>query len=492
MVRKLLDSVRLLTSMCVFLGLTSISGFALGDATADGPVAPFLGEPKFEMQPIFNGERFPNLVVCRDGSVLATWGGKRVRVRRSEDGGKTWGPEIAIGDGIHGGGAIVDERRGDVLVFTHPEHPPRDGQTAPRTVYRSADHGKTWQKAEATFRKDARGFVPSLHMMEHGTTLVRGPHAGRLIRAARVYHTSPERYATMIFSDDGGRNWHAGKPFAELGTGEAALVELSDGRLLGTARKSFFTEDEPLRHERVFAYSDDGGMSWRDTFRAKVIPDGPRYRGTDRRGANYNGHFGMFNGLARLPVKGRDILIYSNADHDGHERVRMTVWASFDGGKTWPVKRLVHEELSAYSSLAAGRPGTASEGWIYLQFEQGEGNQQYAGCQLARFNLAWLLAGQPTGDGDVPEELTASLPAAGGAEEAPLDDRIELTSAARGFDGETCWVHARAGAIPPGGPGNPGTTTYSSCTPAAERTTPTSSATGRRCSWPGSIRIGSA
>lgn len=404
-----------------FLGATMISfltglmivcapppACAANNKPLDGELQALLGEPKFEMRRLFEGERFPNVVVARDGTVLATWGSKQVRVRRSEDGGKTWGPEIAIGDGIHGGGAIVDERRGDVLVFTHPEHPPRDGQTAPRTVYRSTDHGKTWQKAEATFHKDARGFVPSLHMMEHGTTLVRGPHAGRLIRAARVYRTSPERYTTTIFSDDGGRNWHAGKPFAEMGTGEAALVELSDGRLLGTARKSFFTEDEPLRHERVFAYSDDGGVTWRDAFRAKVIPDGPRYRGSDRRGANYNGHFGMFNGLTRLPVDQRDILIYSNADHDGHERVRMTVWASFDGGKSWPVKRLVHEGMSAYSSLAAGRPGTASEGWLYLQFEHGEGKQQYAGCRLARFNLAWLLAGEPTGDGRLPDWVNAA------------------------------------------------------------------------------------
>ena len=70
---------------------------------------------------------------------------------QTEDGGKTWGPEIAIGDGIHGGGTIVDQRSVDVLVFTHPDHPPRDGRTAPRTVYRSTDHGKTWQKAETTF-----------------------------------------------------------------------------------------------------------------------------------------------------------------------------------------------------------------------------------------------------------------------------------------------------------------------------------------------------
>lgn len=124
-----------------------------------------------------------------------------------------------------------------------------------------------------------------------------------------------------------------------------------------------------------------------------MLPDGPRYRAKERRGANYNGHFGMLAGFTRLQVKGRDVLLYSNADHDGHERIRLTVWASFDGGETWPVKRLIHEGPSAYSSLTAGVPSTGSEGWIYLQFEYGEQGQQYVGCQLARFNLPWLLAG---------------------------------------------------------------------------------------------------
>ena len=45
----------------------------------------------------------------------------------------------------------------------------------------------------------------------------------------------------------------------------------------------------------------------------------------------------------------------------------MTVWASFDGGKSWPVKPLVNEGMSAYSSLAAGKDGT-----IYLLVDRGE------------------------------------------------------------------------------------------------------------------------
>ena len=66
----------------------------------------------------------------------------------------------------------------------------------------------------------------------------------------------------------------------------------------------------------------------------------------------------------------------------------MTVWASFDGAKTWPVKRLVYEGLSAYSSLAAGR-----DGMIYLLFERGE-KKLYERVSVARFNLDWLAQGR--------------------------------------------------------------------------------------------------
>ncbi|MDY0168025.1 MAG: exo-alpha-sialidase [Thermoguttaceae bacterium] len=40
------------------------------------------------------------------------------------------------------------------------------------------------------------------------------------------------------------------------------------------------------------------------------------------------------------------------------------------------------------------------------------------------------------------------------AQESALSFDIELSAARRGFDGEYCWVHARAGAIPPGKRGN--------------------------------------
>ncbi|MCA9068481.1 MAG: exo-alpha-sialidase, partial [Planctomycetaceae bacterium] len=100
----------------------------------------------------------------------------------------------------------------------------------------------------------------------------------------------------------------------------------------------------------------------------------------------------------RLPVFGKDILVYSNCDSP-KGRTHGTVWASFDGGKTWPVKRLVHKESFAYSSLTAGQPDTPGEGTIFLHFESG------GGSKVARFNLSWLLGGELTGDGNIPKDL---------------------------------------------------------------------------------------
>jgi len=203
-----------------------------------------------------------------------------------------------------------------------------------------------------------------------------------------------------IYSDDNGETWRSSEPFPMMGTGEGAIVELSDGRLYYSSRKHWFKTAADITHRRSFAWSEDGGKTWIKGGFADALPDGPQYRGKQRRGGCYNGHYGIMCGLVRLPIKGRDILIYSNPDTKGASRTRITVWASFDGGKTWPVKRLVLEDgHSAYSSLAAGRPGTVSDGWIYLQYE-GSG-----GAYVSRFNLSWLLAGEKTGDGELPKWL---------------------------------------------------------------------------------------
>ena len=348
----------------------------------EGTLKPFLGESRLDIKQVHKGGRFPNIVVALDGTVLNIWNG--VKVRRSEDAGETWGPGILIGKGFMGGGVIVNETNGEILTFVEERHP-----VAPWEVYRSQDNGKTWAKMEVEVKPDKNGNVPSMHMNEHGITLRHGKYAGRLIRPTRDYAGRndrslwPKHYTNAMYSDDGGKTWQTSDPFPAFGTGEATLAELSDGRIYYNSRRHWAPEGvNPLR--RWTAWSEDGGHTWKDVSICEILPDGSQNRS-----------YGCMGGLVRLPVRDRDILIFSNIESlEG--RHHGTVWASFDGGKSWPVKRLVDEGAFGYSSLAAGRPGTKSEGWIYLNFESG-------GSKVARFNLSWVLEGKKTGDGEVPQ-----------------------------------------------------------------------------------------
>lgn len=352
-------------------------------AVPGGELNPFWhdGRPEFSSQTLFEGERFPNVAVALDGSVIATWGNRAFQVRRSEDGGVNWGPVIEVArPGFHGGGVTVDERSGAIFAFVEEGHPP-----APLTLYRSTDHGRTWQMHAHSLLPDSLGHLPAMHMNERGLTLRHGPHAGRLIRAARWYAGGNDRqfwpghYANAIYSDDGGKTWRTSEPFPAPGTGEAAIVELADGRLLYNARRHLSTDgrDPRCRH---LAWSRDGGASWSGLEVSAELPDGDQ-----------SSDYGLMAGLVRLPVEGCDLLLFSNID-SGEGRRRGTVWASFDGGRTWPAKRLLDEGGFAYSSLAAGRAGTSSEGWVYLLYETG-GHPGSAG-RLARFNLAWVTEGR--------------------------------------------------------------------------------------------------
>ncbi len=259
--RQLLLTTALMLMAC----LASVQAYAVDESRKqEGPIGAFLGKPRMEAQPLFKAIRHPNIVVSLKGTVLATLGDKKLLARRSVDGGKTWGEEIIVAEpAFQGGGLTVDETTGDILAFAEDRHPP-----APLSVYRSQDDGKTWQKIEVTIHPDTRGNVPSMHMNEHGITLRHGKHAGRLIRAARHYGEAnypkkhwPTHYTTAIYSDDHGKTWKTSNPFSEMGTGEAGVAELSDGRLYYNSRSHWNAKKPPLRRRE--AWSADGGETWK-------------------------------------------------------------------------------------------------------------------------------------------------------------------------------------------------------------------------------------
>ena len=357
-------------------------------ANAENSLTPFLGAPAYDRQRLYDDQRYPNVVITTRGTVLAVWGNSGVVARRSEDGGKSWAAPVTVsGTGYHGGGAIVDTRSGDILVFVEDRQPP-----APLTLYRSRDDGKSWTAEKTVIKKDANGNIPSMHMNEHGITLEHGPHKGRLLRPSRFYGVKngqehwPDQYTNAVYSDDGGKTWQTSAPFPEKGTGEAALVELAGGRIYYNSRVHW--PERPRNRRRREAWSMDGGETWQKWRIVDTLPDGDQGR-----------PYGCMAGLTRIPSREKDILLFSNLDTQASHREHITVWASFNGGKTWPVKRLVDAGRSGYSSLNAGRPGTPSAGWIYLHYE----HDPFKGAYISRFNLSWILDGELTGNGELPD-----------------------------------------------------------------------------------------
>ena len=357
----------------------------------------FLGEPVLvPMQQLWEQRGgWGGVLSAPDGTLLAFRSPGGGEVRRSHDGGLTWDAAVAIdpsGDAAraNGGNALVDETTGELLYVCPQE----------KWLYRSGDSGATWQRETIEVLPDRLGLVPGIEgagAMQCGLTLAFGAHRGRLVSPARIMGPQnsndvawrPYHYSTAIISDDHGKTWQTTNPFPVLGTGEAAIAELSDGSLLYNSREHM------SRGNRFFATSYDGGQLWIEPRRSQELPDGPR-------GTSY----GLMGGMLRLPIAGRDILLYSSSDTDAGAmpaqrgasiaggREKITVWASFDGGASWPVKRLVYDGPSAYSNLGVGRSGTASAGKVFVIFEGGP-RGSHAAVQVVAFNLAWLLDGGP-------------------------------------------------------------------------------------------------
>lgn len=361
-------------ALSVFCSITGFSAYAAGDPA-----------PLFEMEDLFVDQRIPKIVVATDGTVLAFAKSCNL-LRRSEDGGATWSEAQEVGPGASGN-AIVDEVTGDILIL-----PGR-----PACVWRSSDHGKTWQREDVAILPNPYGhgapdgdMAINTHCSESGVTLRYGEHKGRLLMPCRVMPPKgnndqewwPYHYNTAVYSDDHGKTWQTSSP-VQSGTGEGTLAELANGTVYYNSRSHMSVD-----HRRRISWSHDGGEMFVDwSVSDDLFEVGEPFYFKYGTKPSY----GCNAGLVRLPDEatgGKDVLLFSTPGNKGGDRVRMTVWASFDGAKTWPVKRLVYEGPSAYSSLAAGKDGTA-----YLLFEKGV-EKLYETVAVVRFNLAWLCDGK--------------------------------------------------------------------------------------------------
>ncbi|QDS98806.1 sialidase family protein [Adhaeretor mobilis] len=335
--------------------------------------------------------RVPAILRAADGALLAFCEGRKnsaadtgnidVVLKRSTDGGQTWGPLIIATDfGPHTSGnpsPIVDRSTGRVVMLTN-QNLAEDGQgkiqaglaesTRTAWVNYSDDHGKSWTNpVEITAqvkRPDWRwlAFGPA-----HGIQLTRGEHRGRLLVGA-VQNGPSSNGAFAVFSDDGGESWQRGdgvESAKNMRPSESVAVELVDGSIQLNSRNRGGHE-----RQRVIAYSRDDGATFPDTGLAAELID-PRVQGSVLRVAAVD--------------EGDDHneILFSNPAHTNARR-KLTVRSSFDETKTWNKGKLIHRGPSAYSDLVELNDGAAG-----LLYEHGCQNR-YERIRFASWPAGWL------------------------------------------------------------------------------------------------------
>lgn len=331
--------------------------------------------------------RIPSLLVAPGGTLLAFAEGRKAGagdagdidlvLRRSTDGGRTWSPlRVVWDDGPNTCGnpcPVVDDAGTIHLLMTRNRGEDREpdiiaGRSKDtRRVYvaTSRDAGRAWSAPrEITDAVKRPGWSWYATGPGAGIRLARGPHAGRLVVACDHIESARLR-SHVIYSDDRGQSWKLGGSAPEDGVNECEVVELSDGRLMLNMRNH-----DRSRPGRRTAISGDGGLTWGEP---KVVAElvEPVCQASFRR-------------LSWPEGDRPGVILFSNPA--SKRRERLTVRASLDDGRTWPVSRLIDPRPSAYSGLAA-----LPDGAVGLLYEAGD-KRPYETILFARFSLDGVTA----------------------------------------------------------------------------------------------------
>jgi hypothetical protein len=331
--------------------------------------------------------RIPAVVRATDGTVLAFAEG-RVKdcgddedidlvLRRSTDGGRTWGPLQVVSEGngtTHGNPVpIVDRRTGRIVVVSTHNGPTPCPNGCDRDPYVqvSDDSGATWTAPrELTEAKRPEWNFWYATGPMHGIQLTRGPYAGRLVVGANFESydgVGRHVYGThLLYSDDSGETWHIGaETFRDDGSiiaQEVTTVELNDGRIYALARER---GTDP--GSRAYAISSDGGETFDRPFR--TLPD-----------------------LAMPDVQGSLLrfdsgrILFSAPAHPAAREVA-SIRSSYDEARTWETWRqgkVFHWGPTAYSDMVRLDGDEAA-----LFYEAGV-STPYESIRWARFNEAYL------------------------------------------------------------------------------------------------------
>lgn len=330
--------------------------------------------------------RIPAIVTAKDGS-LVTVADKRIEhngdlpakidvvSRRSTDGGKTWSPYVTVAAHDEVGGCgdaalVVDQKSGDILAIFSHGNGLWQKEPAHISVSRSTDNGLTWGPMldinPQILTTDPNGKQPIKCTSAFATSgRATQLEDGRILFPLVVREEgNPKFKVYAIYTDDAGHNWKVSKNPATTDGDESKIVELPDGTLIMSIRNRFGSL-------RKFSYSKDRGETWSDPVPVEGLPD-PRCNGDI---------------IRYTTTDGKNVLLQS-LPGDPKGRNNVAIYASYDNGQTWPVKKTIVTTPSAYSSMTI-----LPDGSIGILTEESQNGHYSYDIWYTRLPIDVILAG---------------------------------------------------------------------------------------------------
>ncbi|SEE57659.1 sialidase family protein [Jiangella alba] len=302
-------------------------------------------------------------------------GPKDLVLRRSTDGGRTWGPTTFIEE--HHGGAwanptpVADLRTGRITVF----YALNAAGVSSRVFRRaSTDDGVSWSDAvEVTDLFAGNEHEWTFHLPGPGRGIQLA--GGRLLvevwhrRSIDVPAADRDYSVSVVRSDDGGRTWQWGGVApdpAGLGLDEARIAQLATGEVILNARLAGGVSNT----SRAVARSRDGGLTFTDA----VIE------------TNIAPHAGIASGLAaRVDRNGVERVVYTSPVR-GTGRETLYARLSHDGADSWSWGRVIDDARAGYSDVVWLDDSTL----LVLYSRLGGTGVETLDVVAARFDVAWL------------------------------------------------------------------------------------------------------
>ena len=325
----------------------------------------------------YNTFRIPSIITTDSGVVLAFAEGRKnsssdsgdidLVLKRSTDGGKTWGDLIVIRDdstNVCGNPSpVIDRKTGKIfLLSTWNRGDDTESEIINMTsvdtrrvyVMNSIDEGLSWSKPiEITDKVKKPNWTWYATGPVHGIQIREGSKKGRMIIPCdHIEANTKKYYSHIIYSDDGGSSWNIGGTTPQDQVNECSVAEIGKGKLILNMRNYDRTQ-----MNRKISISNDYGESWGDIYDDKALVE-PICQASILR---YS-----FKGYGR-----NDLLFINPADKN--KRLNMTLRLSNDLGRTWKGEFILHEGPSAYSDITKLRNGN-----VGCLFEAGK-NSPYEG-----------------------------------------------------------------------------------------------------------------